>query len=446
MKRLSYPIRISFAKTLIYLEAPLLYMSTEHSKAIEMVLWENDYKIFSTCSEVPGDSTCPRLRNSTSGRIVPSSQGFCCTCQISELFGGQLDHRDPDINCGLFSSRSASAHCLTFDPLLYDVFTVGTPKITFEIKATVHDFDWTTGSERATVLTISDKKSTVVYNGIAIRLVGSFQMAELFPDFTDRYLVAVSNLSPDHPRKKLPFADTAMLLPLSYFGADCNKIGVGYAAFQNQPSKCGARKGSCLENQIEDYYASDLARMASGIKGHYIIKNYGRTDVARELIRIEYPQKHTSLVSVVIKADDMKFVINKSPGFILEAYVTPFISHNNGTMHVGIKNNGTLRANYMVAVENCSIGIITPIEQQAPIEPQQPRSFSFEIYTDNPNAATYQCTVSLYDAIGEFLDSKIVIFSVNATIYVVNNGTNTGKGGDSLNGRDPVCEDYCPSL
>uniref|UniRef100_A0A453LDG3 Generative cell specific-1/HAP2 domain-containing protein n=1 Tax=Aegilops tauschii subsp. strangulata TaxID=200361 RepID=A0A453LDG3_AEGTS len=36
-------------------------------------------------------------------------------------------------------------------------------------------------------------------------------------------------------------------------GLECNKIGVGYEAYRNQPNLCGSPFGSCLYNQLWNF-------------------------------------------------------------------------------------------------------------------------------------------------------------------------------------------------
>lgn len=47
-------------------------------------------------------------------------------------------------------------------------------------------------------------------------------------------------------------------------GSECDKIGVSFEAFQNQANKCGMIIGSCLKNQLEDYFSDDLERINHG--------------------------------------------------------------------------------------------------------------------------------------------------------------------------------------
>ena len=35
-------------------------------------------------------------------------------------------------------------------------------------------------------------------------------------------------------------------------GTECNKIGTSFAAFRDQPDRCGVPLGTCLSNQVSD--------------------------------------------------------------------------------------------------------------------------------------------------------------------------------------------------
>ena len=65
-----------------------------------------------------------------------------------------------------------------------------------------------------------------------------------------------------------------MVVDKSYFtldGSECDKIGVGYFAFQNQNNKCEVQSGSCLNNQIYHLYKGDEERIISGKSPEYLV-------------------------------------------------------------------------------------------------------------------------------------------------------------------------------
>lgn len=48
-------------------------------------------------------------------------------------------------------------------------------------------------------------------------------------------------------------------------GNECDKAGVGFAAFAGQPDRCGHVRGTCLKNQPQAYRRHDAVRMTGAI-------------------------------------------------------------------------------------------------------------------------------------------------------------------------------------
>lgn len=46
---------------------------------------------------------------------------------------------------------------------------------------------------------------------------------------------------------------------------ECDKAGVGFTAFVEQPDRCGRVRGTCLKNQPLAYWRRDMVRMTSAI-------------------------------------------------------------------------------------------------------------------------------------------------------------------------------------
>lgn len=86
---------------------------------------------------------------------------------------------------------------------------------------------------------------------------------------------------------------------ISHNGTECDKIGVSMVTFYNQANKCGARKGSCLKNQIYDLLKSDSQRKAKGQNLKYLAdKAYNRIAVKgnNSFLTTEFRGKHMSQV------------------------------------------------------------------------------------------------------------------------------------------------------
>jgi len=63
-----------------------------------------------------------------------------------------------------------------------------------------------------------------------------------------------------------------MLLEKVRFGPGCNKIGVGYEAFQYQSSFCSSSLSSCLHDQLWNFWESDKSRIDMNLVPEYIVE------------------------------------------------------------------------------------------------------------------------------------------------------------------------------
>ncbi len=70
----------------------------------------------------------PTRRTQHAARRTRRLQGFCCSCDLSEVLWLSNEQTRAGLTCSLFAFGvdASSAHCLRFDPLWYDVFSNGT--------------------------------------------------------------------------------------------------------------------------------------------------------------------------------------------------------------------------------------------------------------------------------------------------------------------------------
>jgi Male gamete fusion factor len=92
-----------------------------------------------------------------------------------------------------------------------------------------------------------------------------------------------------------------------------------------QSEKCGQVVGSCLGNQLFDLKQADDKRVAQGMAPRYSVSRYlnGGTNTVRinasqalNRVQLELPvdQISTSLMTLEVAADSLRFVVNASPG------------------------------------------------------------------------------------------------------------------------------------
>ncbi|XP_028113248.1 protein HAPLESS 2-like isoform X1 [Camellia sinensis] len=55
-------------------------------------------------------------------------------------------------------------------------------------------------------------------------------------------------------------------------GLECNKIGVGYDAFNGQPDFCSSPFWSCLHNQLWNFWEADMNRISRKQSPLYVVQ------------------------------------------------------------------------------------------------------------------------------------------------------------------------------
>ncbi|GJM95286.1 hypothetical protein PR202_ga12002 [Eleusine coracana subsp. coracana] len=223
--------------------------------------------------------SCERLWNEN-GSIISHSEPVCCPCgnhRVQTSCGNIFDK--------LFKAKGKpnTAHCVRFPGERFQVFDIGARSI-----------------------------------GFSIRIQGASNSQPQVNDEYSRWMLV----------EKLRFTDD---------GRECDKIGVGYEAYQNQPNFCSSPIGSCLHNQLWNFMegAGDYS-FAVGVK----------------------EVRYTNII-LELRADDIQ-----SPGKIIRMNLPTFEALQVGVANVTTKNIGQLEASYSLTLK-CSGGII-PVEVDPP--------------------------------------------------------------------------------
>uniref|UniRef100_A0A453LDF2 Generative cell specific-1/HAP2 domain-containing protein n=1 Tax=Aegilops tauschii subsp. strangulata TaxID=200361 RepID=A0A453LDF2_AEGTS len=244
-----------------------------------------------------------------------------------------------------------------------------------------------------TEVIVSPENKTVVSkdNFLRVNLIGDFVSHNSMPTFEDFYLVTPRKAGGDgQPQVLGDEFSRWMLLERVRFtldGLECNKIGVGYEAYRNQPNLCGSPFGSCLYNQLWNFKESDENRIYRNQEPQYIVQG-------------------------------------RSPGKIIDINVPTFEALSQvGTAKVTIKNIGKLEASYSLTFD-CLSGISYVEEQFFIIKPGQVVIRSFYLRSSSDQASKYRCSAILKASDFSELDRAECQFSTTAT--VLDNGTQIG--------------------
>ena len=277
---------------------------------------------------------------------------------------------------------------------------------------------------------------------VMARVVGDLEGPEQVPTLENKILIKPNEDTLKEDDFNLAYLHYWMLAEREMFtftGDEWNKIGVGYTAFQTQNDKWTVPANSCLKNQILDIYFDDLETIQAGETPKYVIGahflpdniNYGVDPETSEIyLSYLYPATQTTLVSLEISADNIKFYRTVASGQILEAAirVDEFEAMSSeGYIDYSIQSESRFNSSFYVSLQNCTQGILTPAAHQIFTEPYEVINGTFNISTTLTESMNYTCIFILQNSEGTEIDSKEVNFStveqVNITVDQGNNGT-----------------------
>ncbi len=434
------------------------------------------------------DATCGWFKDASGGRI-PDSQGFCCPCDAQSswqqsVFGGATDRSRGNVNCNLFQSNlflnglPASASCMRYSELWYAAYSVSSASYEFQLTLTLTPSANGTaagggGGGAPEVLTLSPV-TLVALNGaqtVAAELLGDLGGFQEMPVLSQKLLFiprpANGSAGAGDPAR-WPLLDASAV---SLDGSGCDKPGVMFSGFRNQPNKCGVPAGSCLGNQLQDIVDADDAAAATGATPRH---NLGALGVGAPRMRDALPgaaapdkkrlalpatQLRNSIVVLTLNADAIRFVVNFSPGRILSAELVDFTGRaaagftalsGNGRLAATVVNNGTIDASYYLSVVNCSAGVsLIPSPGALALAAGAVLTQQWACAVEDDTAAQRNCTVVLQDARFVVVDTRLVRFYTNATVYDAIpqlDGRGAGTGVGAPQGGGGSCAATCPNL
>ncbi|PNT64998.1 hypothetical protein BRADI_4g35730v3 [Brachypodium distachyon] len=357
---------------------------------------------------------CERLRDQN-GHVIEHTEPVCCPC------GSQ--HRVPS-SCGTFfdkmvKGKANTAHCVRFPGDWFHVFGIETSySLGFSIRVQVKK-----GSS-VTEIIVGPENKTVVSkdNFLRVNLIGDFVGYKSVPTFENFYLVTPrKGDGGGQPQVLGDEFSRWMLLERVRFtldGLECNKIGVGYEAYRNQPSFCSNPFWSCLYNQLWNFWESDNNRINRKQQPQYVVQ--GRFE---RINQHPHAGVHTFSVGITesvntnllieLSADDIDYVYQRSPGKIISINVPTFEALSQvGTAQVTVRNIGKLEASYSLT------------EQYFILKPDEVLIRSFYLHSSTDQASKYRCAAILKASDFSELDRAECQFSTAAT--VLDNGTQIG--------------------
>ncbi|KAK4422671.1 protein HAPLESS 2 [Sesamum alatum] len=309
------------------------------------------------------------------GHIIEHTQPTCCPCG---------DQRRVPSSCGNFfdklvKGKANTAHCLRFTDDWFHVFGIGQRSIGFNIRIEIK-----TRSKTSEVIVGPENRTAISRDKfLRVNLVGDYVGYSDIPSFDDFYLVIPRQAGPGQPQNLGSNISMWMLLERVRFtldGLECNKIG----ADQNRISR----------NQVPLYCVQGrFERINQHPNAGSHAFSIGITEVLNTNLLVE------------LRADDIEYVYQRSPGKILGITVPTFEALTQfGTATITTKNIGELEASYSLT------------EQFYIMKPQEVITRSFKLYPTTDQAARYACAAILKDSDFSEVDRAECQFTTTATV------------------------------
>ncbi|KAL3681912.1 hypothetical protein R1sor_024868 [Riccia sorocarpa] len=423
-RKLLQPYRIVIKKSKVRYNYPLEYKQNFNAKPNEVVFsivgckaGDGDEQVSCTWAHNPKD---PNVR-------IADSQGFCCKCH--GLFGRD-SHKRFTVKCpfNVGSKKNGSAHCLRWSPEWYSAYSIQEYKIDFTISMTIqmmlaNNFNGNV-EPTSTVLEeihVSPRQLFALSSSrsFSMKLQGDLADYRPAPVIYEKYLNIPREDTGGQPKNDL-FG--WMLIDKNKYtedGRECDKIGVSYTAFRYQTDGCDRRSQTCLANQLADFKNEDMQRRKDGLRPFYSVVQYGNAIYDSEALKVQAPDTMTSVITVEMAADNIRFLTNRSPGKIQKAEVKSFEAlSRNGVLTVELRNIGEISADFYLFFTNCSQGINPPNGQTVNLPvPAVNTTLEFQLHTADDKALSRYCSVFLYDAAGGLCDNVTVVFASTTTVY-----------------------------
>jgi hypothetical protein len=450
---LEQPIRITVAKSGVKARFPLRYLRDFNAKPRELIVKDT----FFTCEDDAYSSspTCG-WRYDRDDKKIWDSQGYCCDCSFESTIGLNSDGYTRGSQCDAFNlaEGSSTAHCLEWDDMWYSCYEVGafTTQYTMQVYVT---WSGSGGNYTTDILEVSPSFpiTTAPNRTLTARLVGDFYPNSPPPALNSLYLFAPTR--PQTDPRVVAGTRNWMLLDKSKVTLDdseCNKVGTSYSAFRNQNSKCDQRVQSCFQSQLDDFYQEDIAAEIAGSKPEYLLRAYGNFTVVQtpsdRFLQLELPGRYSSLITLELAADSLKFITNVARGVIDFCYIDSFEALSyDGLLECQASNTGNVTAMFVLGV-SCSPGVAALEAREFTLEALGSQTEEFEMYVESTLSKNYTCNVTLHNAMGEVVDWKAVSF--NTTKQQIDEGLQGGTGdvaGDEVDDSSEhggSCSDECP--
>nr|GLL36018.1 protein HAPLESS 2 isoform X3 [Ipomoea trifida] len=299
--------------------------------------------------------------------------------------------------------KANTAHCLRFPGDWFHVFGIGHRSVGFSIRIEVKT------RSQVSEVTVGPGNRTAASNDnfLRVNLVGDYVGYTDIPSFEDYYLVIPRQGGAGQPQSLGSNFSMWMLLERVRFtldGLECNKIGVGYDAFNSQPDFCSAPFWSCLHNQLWNFW--DVSRSEPNRQKPGTTVLCARKNAGNRAFSIGITEVLNTNLLIELSADDIEYVYQRSPGKIVDIIAPTFEALTQlGTAKITTKNIGEVEASYSLT------------EQFYIMKPNELVTRAFKLNPSSDQAANYFCSAILKDSDFGEVDRAECQFTTTATVF-----------------------------
>lgn len=450
---LRYPVKISIQKSRVKARYLLNYIQDFNNQAKELLIAKSVFDCEDGAESK--NPTCGWKYDEKKERIW-DSQGYCCKCNIEDFLGINQDSYERGYACKAFNlgKGSATAFCLVWDDLWYSAYEILQYQIAYEIIVTITSAS-NDGTYSSKSYTLSPSTPTVSTPKILLKIIGDFSPISPPATFDSKILFTPSKPA-SHFRVLVgsPYWLVIDKSKVTFDGTECNKIGTSYTGFRSQANKCTMPINSCFGSQLEDIHKEDLNRQSNSQTPLFLLSRYGNFSIVNEVNKRYLEQQltgtYSSLITLTMEADELKFITTVSKGTIDYAEINNFEAATlDGTLIAQITNIGNIVSNYVLNTK-CSQGVSPIPAYPLSLKVLESVQVILKVAVEYEDGKNYFCNLTLVNSIGGTDDEKVVYF--NTSDRHTDQGTQGGDGKrpdgetaeNNKENKDLGCDDYCP--
>jgi len=368
-------------------------------------------------------------------------EGFCCECSAA---GNNVSYSQRGRQCSeeLEGTQGMSAHCFLYDPLWYGVYSLGPPRLQHDLELRLFQDissspgvnvpvegspDWLDLTEGKVLRlgTGNDTAQAGLVTAGYTRVTTEPQGSPL-DVYRQRVLIPERQQGQEEHTAVKGGAAEYLVVPedmVDTDGTQCDKIGVGPAAFLNQRARCGSQLQSCFGNQPLSLREQDLAALATSGRAQYMLSSFGPVSAeplvqlqaedgaaSRTYLALDYELEHTSRLSLEISAEHMTPLYKGLRGVITEVLANS--DQDMTEVRVDVYNPGLVSSEFRIRLTSCSPPLAGPKVQALEIEANGTGSFRLTLLTpaSGEDSDSTVCRVSLLNHRHRELARREVIF------------------------------------